>query len=343
MRTMSRVSKPAIPILLVGIALLRDTVPAAAATVYVAVNGVDGASCGAKTSPCGSITQAISNAAARDTIIVGPGAYRGESGAPGCSCFVAVNKPGLKLLSSDGAAVTVIDATQFQVNTNVLVIANGAEFGRPGKGFTVTPPDNPAGSGIAIDAKDPKVRGNQVFSGYPVVGQNGITTVESDPGPMLIEGNQVVGWKFGITALGAGKNVVRNVVSLDAVGVDVEGTSTATGNIVSDCRIGIDVGGAGMAIGNAVRGNMVGISVDSSQFFGTITHNDIVGTPGSNNNCGIENGLNIGMTLTATNNYWGAPTGPGPDPADSVCNDSNSTITTPFASAPFTVRARIKP
>src|SRR6516162_9238145 len=45
------------------------------ATLYVANNGLDGPSCGTKASPCRSITQGIANAAAGDTIIVGPGLY----------------------------------------------------------------------------------------------------------------------------------------------------------------------------------------------------------------------------------------------------------------------------
>ena len=85
-------------------ALFLACVPAAsAAMLYVANNGVDSGSCGPKTKPCRSITQAIHNAAAGDHIIVGPGRYTGESGAPGCSCFVAINKR-LILTSSDGAA-----------------------------------------------------------------------------------------------------------------------------------------------------------------------------------------------------------------------------------------------
>src|SRR6516162_4268083 len=44
-------------------------------TLYVANNGLDGPACGPKTTPCRSITHGISNAAAGDTIIVGPGLY----------------------------------------------------------------------------------------------------------------------------------------------------------------------------------------------------------------------------------------------------------------------------
>jgi hypothetical protein len=338
MRTVSRVSKPAIPILLVGIALLAEVASARAATVYVAVNGIDGASCGASTSPCRSITQAIDNAVANDTIIVGPGTYRGESGAPNCSCFVAVNKLGLKLLSSGGAAATVIDALAWQTNTNVLIIADKSEFGRPGKGFTVTEPDRAGGTGIAIDAKDVKIRGNQVLNlaNGLNTGGVGIATIESNAGPMLIAQNQVVGWDEGIAAGGTNRTVAQNAVAIGAnVGIELTGASTAKGNVVSEFKYALRASSDSILTGNALLASFVGVEA-IDPFIGTVVHNDIVGDV-----CGLANN-NTGLpSITATNNYWGAPTGPGPAPADSVCD--GGAVTTPFASAPITVRTRIKP
>jgi hypothetical protein len=48
-------------------------------------------------------------------------------------------------------------------------------------------------------------------------------------------------------------------------------------------------------------------------------------------NCGLANFT--GETLNATNSYWGAATGPGPDPADVACGN-DPVITTPFATRP---------
>jgi hypothetical protein len=48
---------------------------ASAGTLHVANNRVDGPSCRPKASPCRSISQAITNAAAGSKIIVGPGRY----------------------------------------------------------------------------------------------------------------------------------------------------------------------------------------------------------------------------------------------------------------------------
>ena len=42
--------------------------------------------------------------------------------------------------------------------------------------------------------------------------------------------------------------------------------------------------------------------------------------------------------LNATNNFWGAATGPGDDPADEACDPSSAvTIIVPFANKEFNV------
>lgn len=65
-----------LPVLLIVAALgALVATSAEAATVFAANNGVDGPSCGAKSSPCRSITQAIAVAAPADKVIVGPGSY----------------------------------------------------------------------------------------------------------------------------------------------------------------------------------------------------------------------------------------------------------------------------
>lgn len=81
--------------------------------------------------------------------------------------MLAVNK-GIILTSSRGAAATLIDARFVSSDTNVLLIMQDGEFGRPGEGFTVTH-TNPSGFtiGIGIDSQNVAVRGNQVIQMSP--------------------------------------------------------------------------------------------------------------------------------------------------------------------------------
>ena len=141
---------------LVAAALLAGSaLPAAGATLQVAVNGVDGPSCGTKAAPCRSISQAVINAADGDTLVVGPGFYGdlnqdGVLSGPGeefpnpialqC-CGLVIFRP-LTIVSHDGAAETVIDfggslpgATTLE---GISIASSGVVFGRPRKGFTVT-------------------------------------------------------------------------------------------------------------------------------------------------------------------------------------------------------------
>ena len=188
-----------------------------AATRYVRSLGTDTPICGVTTTtPCRSITQAIALAAPGDVISVGAGRYGDlnrngilgepgeENGSPGCGCVVSLNKA-VSVISYGGAAVTYIDGTTVDTNTTVLIITIGGEFGRPGKGFTVSGTarrgDGFGGHGIVLDASNVMVRGNQViFSGGPT-GATGILTVNFEP--LRLEGNLVRGWPVGIESRGA--------------------------------------------------------------------------------------------------------------------------------------------
>ncbi|MBI3247278.1 MAG: right-handed parallel beta-helix repeat-containing protein [Deltaproteobacteria bacterium] len=352
-----------------ALALLCTLAPAAhASTLYVANNGVNprvcssglGCGVGAGTPPCRSITCALGSAQAGDTIIVGPGRYGdldndgtlGEVGeekpSASCGCMVAVNKPVI-LVSSHGAASTVIDGRSMDVAKNVLLMFNGGEFGRPGKGFTVTNTKRHLADGIVIDGTNIKVRGNQVLATlvYPYTVQQpfprgGISALSG--GPILIEGNQVIGqWEYGILAQGTGKTVRKNQVSVSTTyGIYAQGDNVVVGNVVTATGVGIVLQDGAKAVGNAVSGNIYGIAAfgsEGSLFSGAIERNNIA----SSLYCGVDN---TGVpSLNATNNYWGAATGPGPDPADQVCNEDEgtTTVTTPFATVPFLVKAPIKP
>jgi len=96
---------PRLACTLLALAALFVTGPTSAATIVVAANGIDGAACGTKATPCRTISQGITRAANGDTIVVGPGHYGdlngdGQLSGPGeetpsdpCTCVISVSKP----------------------------------------------------------------------------------------------------------------------------------------------------------------------------------------------------------------------------------------------------------
>ena len=327
---------------LFAVVLLGLVSAAHGATLHAANNGVDGAGCGATATPCRSITRAIANAVPGDTILVGPGVYGdlnrngivGEPGeetpSPGCGCMLSINKP-VNVISSDGAAATVIDAVDVAAGKNVLIITNDAEFGRPEHGFLVR--NSSDGSGIVIDGDDVKVRGNQLVGSGD---HTGILAVDNPSETVLIEGNQAISWLLGIFVQDAGKKVSKNQVSLNLYGIQATGGSLV-GNVATENSNGYQLYGATSAVGNAAYGNSNGFSVQSS-FTGVIQKNNIF----ANRICGLTN--SGASAVAATNNYWGAATGPGSNPADPVCNSGGgTTTTTPFATARFSINPSFEP
>ena len=131
---------------------------ASARTLYATNDGTDSGSCGAKATPCRSISQAIENASAGDTIGVGAGRYGNISGDgtfshPGdehpqsgrfgnfgatAGCIICINKA-LTIQSLHGASVTVIEGIpSMDFPATVLVMSYNVHFGAAGAGFTVT-------------------------------------------------------------------------------------------------------------------------------------------------------------------------------------------------------------
>jgi parallel beta-helix repeat protein len=155
-------------------------------------------------------------------------------------------------------------------------------------------------------------------------------------GTLRVEGNQVTGaWYSGILMRGGGKTVRGNVVSGAIHGIESAGTTVITGNVVTANSRGIYVSGAPTVLGNSVVGNGLGIYV-VGPFTGTIARNDIFGNALS----GLENTL--ATEILAPGNFWGAPTGPGLDPADPVTGPGPVNAV-PFATKPFKVKVKIKP
>lgn len=335
-----------------------------ARTFFVANNGIDSATCGTSHAPCRSLSRAIDNARSGDRIRVRPGRYGdlngdgdfsdpGEEAAEvgsGCRCMILVDKR-LVIESTDGAAVTVLDASGARLDV-VNITESQVVFGGKGRGFTLTGARKTGDDdGIGLDVQAPRgVRvignialGNRSF-GFNIHGSGHTVrnNISSDNGHGF--------------SLGAGEErhlIEDNVATTN--GNDEEFghgflISGASQSAVSNRSIGNDGVGFFLFTSNgseflfkendAIGNRGVGIWVQQGPQL-ALRENNIFGNLGEPiggffppfPNCGLTN--DSGSTVDATRNFWGAPTGPGPDPADdagpgSICDPNGVTIVTPF-------------
>jgi hypothetical protein len=341
-------------------------------TLYVANNAIDSATCGTSNAPCRSISRAIDNARDGDRILVRPGRYGdlngdgdfndpGEEAAEpgfGCRCMLLVDKR-LVIESTDGAAVTLLDAGGARLDV-VNITASQVVFGGNDRGFTLTGARKTGDDdGIGLDvqaARGVRVIGNIALGnrsfGFNIRGSRHTVrnNISSDNGhgfslaateeEHLIVGNVATSngneEEFGHGFLISGER--QSVTSNRSIGNDGVGffLSTSDGSRF--------VFKENEALGN--RG--VGIWVQQGPRL-ELHGNDIFGNLGEAvggffpplPNCGLAN--DSGSTVDATRNFWGAPTGPGPDPADdagpgSICDRNGTTIVTPFQTRPSTLK-----
>jgi hypothetical protein len=200
---------------------------AMSATRYVANHGVDSGACGSSTDPCRSITQAITNAGAGDTVSVGPGLYgdvdgdgvlgeAGEEPVTTCGtfdCLVHVSKQ-VVLISQLGAFSTVIDPGPLGPETTVTMGASSAVLGGKGRGFTIYNRDS---GGYAIRV-NPGI-GDLLIAGNVLNANSGLfNTLMTGSGGDVISGNRVLCTGTGGVGL-----------------ISQPANSTLTGNTVSGC------------------------------------------------------------------------------------------------------------
>lgn len=319
-----------VTLLLGGVGLLVGLSTQADATVlHAATNGVDNGTCGTRINPCRSISQAITNASEGDTIVVGPGRYGDLNGNGifseaeeekaevgfGCECMVKVDKQ-LTLKSRDGADITVLDASGAAISV-VRIEANGVVFGTPKKGFTLTG-----------GAK------NSCFFG-------GVLIASSTNGVQVVGNQAIANGCFGFLVAGGTGHVLRgNLASANFIhGFALfggDGVTLQNNQAVANGGDGFVVFGSRHTLmGNVALGNTsFGIYVTGGTDH-TINMNNIYGNNRVVENCGLGNSVS-GGPLNATHNFWGAASGPGPDPADNVCDFAGSKTTfAPFATREF--------
>jgi hypothetical protein len=366
-----------------GLSLLACALAAPAlasgAVIHVANNGVDTGTCGTYSSPCRSITHAMFLAASGDTVLVRPGRYGdlnrdGLLGGPGeefpANAAVTITKP-LRVISTDGAAATVIDggngASLFGV---VWIYSSNVIFGEPGAGFLLTG----AESGLQTQpVTGVRIAGNLVagvrIHGFTVT-TNGFMDVNNNvahglPGAGFIisslqesqrvhlHHNQAYNNGQGILSATRGRHEVayNDVTNNLGTGIAVDfAPSFIHHNSVSGNDIGIASNSWSLEFPPSAGPLLYRNSLLGNQRFGimltpgpglpvrtTVKENNFIGNALGippeffGPNCGLANFT--GQTLNAANSYWGAATGPGPDPADVACGNDPVT-TTPFAKSP---------
>jgi hypothetical protein len=350
---------------------------------YVANYGLDNADCGTSTRPCRSITHAHSKSEASDTILVGPGRYGDVNGdgdfsdpgdEQGDSCVVCITRPGVRVLSQQGAVFTLIDATGTAFNEAVMINGRDVQFGAAGHGFRVLALGGPLyGISVSDHSDNIKVAGNVVTGGrqgaflFPTLGRSAVISdniaIDTVDGPGFSGVENVID-----PGAGERTRVVRNIAIRNLVGFLIGGPDLLFIDNIADNNVqGALLGGNGMVVrnnsvsnsgregiflsgavktlkGNSVIGNRgPGISVAIGSSVEQFSRNNLYGNGTSETtfagepkpNCGLVNAS--GTTLFATNNFWGQPSGPGPDPADEVCNIPNgsTTVVEPVAARPF--------
>lgn len=312
-----------------------------AATLYVANNGVDSGMCGAQTEPCRSITQTITNATDGDTVIVGPGRYGdidfdGAYFSPGEDDGIWINK-GLTIESSHGAQATVLYGNEWGMQ--VYLDVGGITFGRPQHGFTLTK-DVFRGNGQNLVSFNPNTNGSSVsgniLTEYSVMmGGFGHTFAQNH----LICLGDLCEWIFvsgtgnsltsntgqgSVKILGSGHSLTNNVLTVEK-GISI---NASAGVIIRDNSF---LGGPGITLNPGSN-----VVINENNLFGH--DNSYGGFNPATVNCAVFN--YSGASIDATNNFWGAASGPGPDPADEVCDGpGSSTVVAPFATQQFAISA----
>jgi parallel beta-helix repeat protein len=149
--------------------------------------------------------------------------------------------------------------------------------------------------------------------------------VQSTAGGVLVRGNVASGNGGSGFAIGTDAVTITGNVATGngGSGFFVNGTAiTVTKNTAyANAADGVAIGFAGADV--TVTGN-------------NLAGNDLVGATG----CGVSKFLD--NVVDATGNFWGAPTGPGPAPADKACDDSmaNTFTTTPFSTKEIKVKTK---
>ena len=308
--------------------------PAAwATTLHVENWGVDSGTCGTAAAPCRTIGEAVTLAAAGNTILVGPGLYSNALGEPAGG--IVLSNP-ITVKSTHGFAATGIVYAGAFPSGGIVSSTTTAVFGTRNHGFGIIarPSSVPSGNPSVVRfAGGGKVSGNVIDVINSPTSVDGIQAA----GGAIVRDNRVSGTpgsvNFGIASDGITE---RNVVTGTLNSAFAPSNGPVRRNVAIGNGSGFEFGGPtvtefkkNIAISNSDAGVLFDNGIAPSMIFEKNTF------AGNGGNCGVTvYGSN--QTLSAAKNFWGAATGPGADPADTVCNNGpfNTITTTPFLTHP---------
>jgi hypothetical protein len=274
--------------------------------------------------------------------------------------MILIDKP-VVIVSRLGAETTVLDGGGFAccgVNAVVRIEADGATFGGKWRGFTVTGVGAFWGLFVPASAPNVTVSGNRAVNlrqgGFRTESDN-VRLVDNIASGIGIQGFVVSGanaWVHGNVAsrnggpgfiiFGSGHHVAGNIANATAYsGYEIGGSFTFTTNYsVGNGQNGLRLEPSSSSPLATIRYNAIlgskGPGISLIPLANTIVErNNIYGNDAAGDNCGMINRSTTPMTVG--NNFWGAATGPGADPADTVCAEPGAAVITvnEFATTQF--------
>lgn len=310
-----------------------------------------------------------------------PGRGPGDEALPNGVDMIVVDKP-LTIVSRDGAATTVLELAISIVSLvsiqaddvtfgkrkkgftlkgpatpdGIRALSNAARgtvAGNRTVGFRVGIALGGGHAAIGNRATGAALAGLIVSTGARAIGNEAVANAGSGilAGTLgvqivgnLLSGNGGDG--LTIDPAGSGHVVRGNVANANGTGFSIAGTGhTLDSNVASgNLGPGYFLSGTGLRLtGNAAVGNaLAGVEVSAQSAAVTITKSVFIGNhrSGEGFRCAIWNFSPF--AIDARESFWGAPTGPGPAPADQECNDSvlGSVLVAPFAPKPIKVKAK---
>ena len=308
-----------------------------------------------------------------DNAFAGPGEERLQRNATD-SCVICIRKS-IQLYSLFGAEVTIVEGPLI-IEGPVAVLeifASGVSVGNKGHGFTFRGGDRAL---VANDGLDyVRVVGNIAsrngYAGFSFVSPGRFLLVSDNVSinvggrGFLVYGGTDGASIFRNVADGSGyagfqvagsnlHQVVDNVASNNFIGFEIEQRTLVKNNSAISNRVGIHLSGVdegNQIVGNTIVGNdETGIEIISASSRTEIKRNNIYGNGVAGINTAAGHAVGCGIVdysgpivVSAANNYWGAASGPGVDPADkagpgSGCDLAGSrTQVQPFAKTAFPV------